>query len=199
MPWKQVHTPNVLVRAQRAYCLKYVDDAGNAPKRTATARTALNNEVKAKRLRTTPPPLNIWVVGFMDMRAGGYAAYDHVFLMKYKGGGVYEIRDSETNSGARAPYTSINSILAWFGAYKPVYVGWSTHCDGRQYAASYNKPAPKPVKKPAPKKPAKKSEAQIAKEVVAGKWGNGPARAQKLKKAGYNPARIQAIVNKLIK
>lgn len=45
----------------------------------------------------------------------------------------------------------------------------------------------------------KKSDLVIAKEVIAGKWGNGPARALKLKKAGYNPVTIQRIVNRLIK
>lgn len=50
-------------------------------------------------------------------------------------------------------------------------------------------PAPSPA-------PAKKSNEQIAQEVIAGKWGNNPQRAQKLKAAGYDPATIQAIVNK---
>lgn len=45
----------------------------------------------------------------------------------------------------------------------------------------------------------KKSNTTIAKEVIAGKWGNGPARALKLKKAGYSPVTIQRIVNRLIK
>lgn len=48
----------------------------------------------------------------------------------------------------------------------------------------------------APSKPTKKrSEADIAQEVINGKWGNNPQRAAALKKAGYSPARIQALVN----
>ncbi len=43
---------------------------------------------------------------------------------------------------------------------------------------------------------AKKSNEAIAAEVWAGKWGNGEARTAALKKAGYNPATIQALVNK---
>lgn len=54
------------------------------------------------------------------------------------------------------------------------------------------KPAPAPT-------PAKKTNEQIAKEVIAGKWGNGAARKERLKAAGYNYAVIQAIVNKLLK
>ena len=42
----------------------------------------------------------------------------------------------------------------------------------------------------------KKTNEQIADEVIAGKWGNGAARKARLKLAGYDPAVIQAIVNK---
>ena len=45
--------------------------------------------------------------------------------------------------------------------------------------------------------PAKKSNKEIAKEVLAGKWGNNPQRKAKLEAAGYNYATIQALVNKM--
>ena len=45
----------------------------------------------------------------------------------------------------------------------------------------------------------KKSDEEIAKEVVAGKWGNGNARKTALTKAGYNYKTIQSLVNKLLK
>ncbi len=44
-----------------------------------------------------------------------------------------------------------------------------------------------------------KSIEQVAREVVAGKWGNGSDRKKKLEVAGYNYAQIQAAVNKLCK
>lgn len=44
----------------------------------------------------------------------------------------------------------------------------------------------------------KKSNEEIAKEVVAGKWGNGTTRKQKLEAAGYNYSEIQKLVNKLL-
>lgn len=53
-----------------------------------------------------------------------------------------------------------------------------------------------PIKKPVQ---AKKSNTQIAREVKAGKWGNGATRKKKLKAAGYNYAAIQKIVNQLCK
>lgn len=45
----------------------------------------------------------------------------------------------------------------------------------------------------------KKTTTEIAKEVIAGKWGNGDNRISKLKKAGYDPAAIQKKVNELLK
>ena len=45
----------------------------------------------------------------------------------------------------------------------------------------------------------KKSNEAIAKEVVAGKWGNGNARKTALTKAGYDYKTIQSLVNKLLK
>ena len=39
---------------------------------------------------------------------------------------------------------------------------------------------------------------EIAKEVIAGKWGNGQTRKDKLKAAGYDYATVQAIVDKLL-
>ena len=45
----------------------------------------------------------------------------------------------------------------------------------------------------------KKSNEAIAKEVIAGKWGNGNARKTALTKAGYDYKTIQTLVNKLLK
>jgi hypothetical protein len=42
---------------------------------------------------------------------------------------------------------------------------------------------------------AKKTAAQIAAEVIAGKWGNGAERKQKLQAAGYDFNAVQAAVN----
>ena len=45
--------------------------------------------------------------------------------------------------------------------------------------------------------PSKKSVEEVAKEVYAGKWGNGQDRKDRLTAAGYNYAEIQKLVNKL--
>jgi len=44
----------------------------------------------------------------------------------------------------------------------------------------------------------KKSVAEVAKEVVAGKWGNGIDRKNRLHAAGYDYAEVQAEVNRLL-
>ena len=49
-----------------------------------------------------------------------------------------------------------------------------------------------------PSKPAKKSIDTVAREVIAGKWGNGNARFNALKKAGYNANAVQRRVNQLL-
>jgi len=45
----------------------------------------------------------------------------------------------------------------------------------------------------------KKSVTVVAKEVIAGKWGNGSARKSKLEAAGYDYNEVQAEVNRLSK
>lgn len=48
-------------------------------------------------------------------------------------------------------------------------------------------------------KPQEKSVDEIAKEVIAGKWGNGATRKQLLRAAGYNPSIIQERVNEILR
>ena len=63
-------------------------------------------------------------------------------------------------------------------------------------------PTTKSSAKPKPDKAAgkaKKSIEEVAREIIAGKWGNNPERTNKLIKAGYVPAEVQAVVNKLLK
>ena len=44
----------------------------------------------------------------------------------------------------------------------------------------------------------KKSTTEIAKEVIAGKWGTGAARKEALEKAGYDYSAVQAKVNEIL-
>ena len=47
--------------------------------------------------------------------------------------------------------------------------------------------------------PNKKNVAEIANEVISGKWGNGSERKEKLEAAGYNYAEVQAKVNEMLR
>jgi hypothetical protein len=78
--------------------------------------------------------------------------------------------------------------LSWFERnWGLKYLGWSETMSGLYI--------PKPVVAPAP---TKKSNLQIAREVIAGKWGVGDDRVKRLRRAGYNPTTIQSLVNKLL-
>jgi hypothetical protein len=59
--------------------------------------------------------------------------------------------------------------------------------------------APQPVApQPAIPTPASNGIEAIAREVIAGKWGNGPTRKQRLAAAGYNSSVVQAMVNAIL-
>ena len=44
-----------------------------------------------------------------------------------------------------------------------------------------------------------KSVEEIAREVIAGKWGSGNERRTKLTEAGYSYSEVQTVVNSLLK
>ena len=56
---------------------------------------------------------------------------------------------------------------------------------------------PKPTPAPTPAK-ATKSVDELAREVIAGKWGNGVDRVNRLKAAGYDYAAVQSKVNSMM-
>lgn len=58
--------------------------------------------------------------------------------------------------------------------------------------------SPTPVVTPPVTTPAQSSVESVAREVIAGKWGNGPTRIQKLSAAGHDPKAVQAMVNQIV-
>lgn len=60
-------------------------------------------------------------------------------------------------------------------------------------------PAPEPTPTPTPPAEALKTNEQIADEVIAGKWGNGQERKDRLAAAGYDWGAVQAIVDQRLK
>lgn len=87
-------------------------------------------------------------------------------------------------------YTSVGKLSGYSGSLdlNKAYIG----------SVSWNKLAGKAKTKPT-STTAKKSVNTLAKEVLAGKWGNGADRKSRLAKAGYDYNKVQAAVNKLVK
>ena len=121
----------------------------------------------------------LWVAEYADMNPTGYQAHPW-----REGAYACAIRQ----------YASTGRLNGW-GGNLDLNIAYMT----REQWAKYVNPGGKPAAAPAPSKPApapaRKSEDAIAAEVIAGKWGNGQDRVNRLKKAGYNPATIQAKVN----
>ena len=92
--------------------------------------------------------------------------------------GVRESLEDQTMAMAKAAKKLIETnVFYGDGTTWDAYVGKST---------STVKPQPKP---------ASKTNDQIADEVIAGKWGNGNDRKNRLEQAGYDYNSIQNIVN----
>lgn len=87
-------------------------------------------------------------------------------------------------------YTSVGKLSGYSGSLdlNKAYIS----------AASWNKLAGK-VKKTSASTTVKKNVNTLAKEVLAGKWGNGQERIDRLKAAGYNVDVIQSRVNEILK
>lgn len=87
-------------------------------------------------------------------------------------------------------YTSVGKLSGYSGSLdlNKAYIS----------ATSWNKLAGK-ANKTSASTTVKKSVNTLAKEVLAGKWGNGTDRKARLTKAGYDYSKVQATVNKLVK
>ena len=121
----------------------------------------------------------LWIAEYADMNPTSYQAHPW-----REGAYACAIRQ----------YTSTGRLNGW-GGNLDLNIAYMTRDQWAKYVNPGGKPAPAPApSKPAPA-PARKSEDTIAAEVIAGKWGNGQDRVNRLKQAGYNPANIQAKVN----
>lgn len=131
------------------------------------------------QLKSVADKLNcgLWVAQYANYEPTGYQAHPW-------NEGAYGCAIRQYTSAGR---------LAGYNGNLDLNIAYMDRNAWMKYAAKNgNKPAAAPSK---PAAPAKKSEDTIAAEVIAGKWGNGQDRINRLKKAGYNPATIQAKVN----
>ena len=133
-----------------------------------------------------------WISKSKDFKPG-----DKIFFQKSNGnlyhtGVIVALGDKittvegNTDGGkvAKKTYSFNDSKIA--GAGRPAY------------SAAVSAPAPAP----APAKPSSgytDQEIKVAKDVIKGKYGNGMARRNNLLQAGYDYARIQGLVNKILK
>ena len=198
MAYIQLVEPNIDISARAGMCLEYVDNAANAPKRTATAQIAYETAKGNGWVSdNTDYPKNVWFVLFWSIDNNDYAGLGHVALAFVDDDGNMQIHDSEVHRGARQPYTSLSELSSWFGSVgtRLTYLGWSIGVDGRQIIEDYTPPQSVPNgEKPKPK--TKKGEFMILFKEADGKvyWLIG-------NKYTYvsNPtdlAKIQGLMNK---
>ena len=135
MVYIQLVEPNIDISARAGMCLEYVDNAVNAPKRTATAQIAYETAKGTGWVSDNSEyPRNVWFVLFWSIDNNDYAGLGHVALAFVDSDGNMQIHDSEVHRGARQPYTSLEELSAWFGSVgtRLTYLGWSIGVDGIQ-------------------------------------------------------------------
>lgn len=103
------------------------------------------------------------------------------------GNRVYTVEGNSGDEVKSHSYALTNKKIAGYG--RPKWDNVSTDAPSEPVVS---KPSSEPQNAP------KKSEEEIAVEVINGKWGNGKERQRRLSEAGYDYAKIQNIVNKLV-
>lgn len=118
--------------------------------------------------------------------------------------GYYLNWDYSQNYIDDSKLTAYKRWYAWYNKTKPdnCYL-WQYSSSGKVNGISGNVDMNELIGKvsEAPKtdnKTKKKTNAEIVKEVLAGKWGNGSERKKKLTEAGYDYDTIQNLVNKAV-
>ncbi len=97
---------------------------------------------------------------------------DHVGIVEKVEGNIFTtIEGNKNDAVGRRQVSKTNSCI--YGIVRPAYVSTSNNDNN-------------------------KSVEEVAKEVIAGKWGNGTDRKSKLTKAGYDYNTIQSKVNELL-
>ena len=142
-----------------------------------------------------------WISKVKDATTG-----DQVFFQKSNGqiyhtgivvdwdnNGIYTVEGS-TDGGkvSKRFYSYSDSKLAGFG--RP---DWYKYQVQDAEPKEDPKPEPEPQPTPEPVKP-EKSIDELAKEVIAGKWGNGKERGERLAAAGYDYQAVQNRVNEIL-
>lgn len=129
-----------------------------------------------------PVPGDAVVYDWEDDGRGDNTGYpDHVGLVEAVSGGVITVIEGNMGAGRMASRRRLNVD----GKYIRGFI-----CP--DYAALARDPAPSSGDR------AEKTVAELAAEVIAGRWGNGADRRARLTAAGYDYAAVQAEVNRLL-
>lgn len=115
---------------------------------------------------------------YPDMITGVKGYFDFISTKRYE-----NLKTAET------PEEYLKRIKADGYATSSTYVNTNMNCIKKFDLEKWDWIKPK----------AEKSIDDIAREVIAGKWGVGAVRKQLLRAAGYNPALVQARVNEILK
>lgn len=109
-------------------------------------------------------------------------------VYKVDGGYVYTVEGNSGDEVKTHRYATNNKKIAGYGRPE-----WKQDAE----TIADNAPVkPEPIQKP--QNTALKSEEEVAREIIAGKWGNGKERKIRLEKAGYNYESVQKIVNNIL-
>lgn len=176
------------------YAVKYTDDWCDAFITTLAIETGAVDIIgrecgvqrhidifKAKKIwiedgRITPKPGDIITFNWDDWSTANNGFADHIGIVESVANGQITTIEGNTDRAVkRRTYAIGNGFIR--GYARPKYAAESTPSNLGQ----------------------KKSNDTIANEVIAGKWGVNPKRAQDLAKAGYNPTTIQNLVNQKLK
>lgn len=145
---------------------------GNSGGSTAAADTGSTNTSNSS-FPAVPFTVKV-LVSDLNIRKG--AGMNYAVTGKYTGKGVFTITEVKNGWG------KLKSGAGWIYLENPNYCT----VQGKTTTA-------------AAATTAKKSVTEIAKEVIAGKWGNGDARKKALTAAGYDYNAVQKKVNELLK
>ena len=103
--------------------------------------------------------------------------------------GAFTKKENADALAAKLKAAGFDTYMVQSGGYYKVQVGaYSVKANADAMAAKLKAAGP-----------AKKTVDELAREVLAGKWGNGATRKQKLTAAGYDYSAVQKRVNELLK
>ena len=140
----------------------------------------------------------LWVAGYPNNKA---TKYYHPEQYKKLGAWEKAIIRQYTSEGVIKGYPAPLDLDCFYGTKEDWDKLAGIKTEPKKEEPKKEEPKKTEPKKEEPKKEAKKEETKkstdtLAQEVISGKWGEGSDRTSKLKKAGYDPVKVQQRVNK---